>query len=298
MKKAIVLPAAALLGGAAGFFLRRWELTSAFESDTGLPIPGAPAFWALALWSAAVVGVLLLLLRGRHHEFSGGYDQAFDAKGNTVSVTVTVLSAFLLLGAGVSMLMAFPGAYEEALGTASLAANPRLSALLSLVPKGVMALLAVGSFFAVLALGRNGYRGQGKGTRSLPLLLPGYLAAFWLITAYQSHAGDPIRQDYIYKMFAILSILLAMCFMAGYSFEKGRFSRTALFSLLAVYFGLVTLADRPDLTTALLLGGFLLYLTAAAATLIRNDELRGGQHVPPQVKGETEINTEEITDEG
>lgn len=298
MKKAIVLPAAALLGGAAGFFLRRWELASAFESDTGLPIPGAPAFWALALWSAAMVGIVILLLRGRHHEFPGGYDQAFDAKGNTVCVTVTVLAAFLLLGAGVSMLMAFPRAYEEALATASMTANPRMGALLSLVPKGVMALLAVGSFFSMLALGRNSYRGQGKGTRSLPLLLPGYLAAFWLITAYQSHAGDPIRQDYIYKMFAILSILLAMCFIAGYSFEKGKFTRTALFSLLAVYFGLVILADGPDLTTALLLGGFLLYLTAAAAALISNDELRREQPASLQAEGETETNTEEITDEG
>ena len=43
MKKEILLPALAAAGGAAGFALRRWELATAFEPDTGLPIAGMPA---------------------------------------------------------------------------------------------------------------------------------------------------------------------------------------------------------------------------------------------------------------
>ncbi len=297
MRKAFILPAAALAGGAAGFFLRRWELSSAFETETGLPIPGAPAFWALVLWSAAVIAALLLLSRGRHHSFPRGYDQAFDAKGNTAYVTAMVLAAFLLLAAGGSMLMGLPAVYDEALAAAGMAANPRISALFSLFPKVLIALLSVGSFAALLALGRGGYRGEGKGKRSIALLVPGYLAAIWLITAYQAHAGDPIRQGYVYKIVAILCTLLAAYFMAGYSFEKGRFTRTVGAALAAVYFSMVTLADGHDLTAMLLFGGFILYLMAGVTTLICNDALRltQGEDLSPR---ETETTTEEITDEG
>ena len=35
MRKEILLPAVAVAGGGAGFVLRRWELATAFEADTG-----------------------------------------------------------------------------------------------------------------------------------------------------------------------------------------------------------------------------------------------------------------------
>ena len=44
MRNKFALPLTVLLGGAAGFLLRRWELASAFEADTGLPVSGA-ALW-------------------------------------------------------------------------------------------------------------------------------------------------------------------------------------------------------------------------------------------------------------
>ena len=68
MRKELVLPVTAAVSGAAGFFLRRWELASAFEADTGLPIPGMPATWALIALSAAAVltiGESPLLLSAR-----------------------------------------------------------------------------------------------------------------------------------------------------------------------------------------------------------------------------------------
>ena len=48
MRKDIFLPALAVAGGAAGFFLRRWQLASAYLPETGLFVHGAPA--TLALW--------------------------------------------------------------------------------------------------------------------------------------------------------------------------------------------------------------------------------------------------------
>ena len=43
MRKDIFLPALAVAGGAAGFFLRRWQLASAYLPETGLFVHGAPA---------------------------------------------------------------------------------------------------------------------------------------------------------------------------------------------------------------------------------------------------------------
>ena len=108
MRKEILLPAVAVAGGGAGFVLRRWELATAFEADTGLPIPGAPATLALIALSVAMAAVLALLCRGKYPSFTG-YDEAFQAKGNTLYATAMVLSAFLLLGAAVLMVLLCPG---------------------------------------------------------------------------------------------------------------------------------------------------------------------------------------------
>ena len=83
-----------------------WELATAFEADTGLPIPGAPATLALIALSVAMAAVLALLCRGKLPSFTG-YDEAFQAKGNTLYATAMVLSAFLLLGAAVLMVLSF-----------------------------------------------------------------------------------------------------------------------------------------------------------------------------------------------
>ena len=113
MRKEILLPAIAVVGGGAGFALRRWELATAFEADTGLPISGAPATMALIALSVVVAAVLLILsFMGKYPRFSG-YDQAFSAKDNTLYAMAGILSGFLLIGAGGLM------AYDFATG-----ANP------------------------------------------------------------------------------------------------------------------------------------------------------------------------------
>ena len=61
MRKEILVPAVAVIGGGAGFALRRWGLSTGFEPDTGLPIPGAPANLALIALSVAVAVLLVLL---------------------------------------------------------------------------------------------------------------------------------------------------------------------------------------------------------------------------------------------
>lgn len=225
MRKEILLPAVAVAGGGAGFVLRRWELATAFEADTGLPIPGAPATLALIALSVAMAAVLALLCRGKYPSFTG-YDEAFQAKGNTLYATAMVLSAFLLLGAAVLMVLSFVQ------GT-----NTVYTRLL-------LAALAAVSFFCVMQTAQNSFKGLDRGKYSFTLLMPAYTCCVWLIAAYQVRAGDPVQLDYVYELFAIIASLLGLYFHAGFSFERGRVFWAGLFSLLGIYFCLTTLG-RP-----------------------------------------------------
>lgn len=291
MRKSVVLPILAFVGGAGGFLLRRWELASAFEPDTGLPIPGAPAAWALIALSVAMLAVFMGLCRGKHNPFPKGYDGAFAAKGNTLYISAMVLSAALLLVSGVLELMGLSQAYATASMTQGI--NPMLSTL----PKALLAVLTLGCVFCVLSVGKNGYRGEGKGKFKAALLMPAYMACLWLISAYQTRAGDPVRQDYIYELLAIIAALLGFYFTAGFSFEKkGKVFFAALFSLMGVYLSLTTLADAHDLPTLLLYAFSILYLTAQVTALTYNDGRMPG--VSAASTPETEIETEETPDEG
>lgn len=270
MRKEIVLPSLAVGGGIVGLLLRRWELATAFEADTGLVTPNMPSTWALIIWSALLAAAFILLCRGKHRSFAGGYDAAFAAKGNTVYVTAMVLGGFLLLASAVLNYMGIPAAYAEAVAAAR-AGNAQTTPLFAVLPRAILGALAAVSFFCVLSTGRNNYRGEGKGKFSFSLLAPAYMGCIWLIAAYQVRAGDPVRQDYIYELFAIISSLLGLYFMAGFSFERAKVFRSSLFSLLGVYFSLVTLADGHELYVVLLYGFCILSLTANVTALLAND---------------------------
>ena len=270
MRKEIVLPSLAVGGGIVGLLLRRWELATAFEADTGLVTPNMPSTWALIIWSALLAAAFILLCRGKHRSFAGGYDAAFAAKGNTVYITAMVLAAFLLLASAVLNYIGIPAAYAEAVAAAR-AGNAQGTPLFNVLPRAILGALAAVSFFCVLSTGRNNYRGEGKGKFSFSLLAPAYMGCIWLIAAYQVRAGDPVRQDYIYELFAIISSLLGLYFMAGFSFERAKVFRSSLFSLLGVYFSLVTLADGHELYVVLLYGFCILSLTANVTALLAND---------------------------
>lgn len=252
MRKEILLPAVAAAGGVVGFAFRRWELATAFEADTGLPIDGAPATMALIVLSVVMAVVLALLCRGKYPAFSG-YDQAFQAKGNTAYATAGILSAFLLLAAAALLVYEFFQAGPDRVYTNLL-----------------VAALALAAGFCVMGTVQNNFKGLGRGKLNFTLLLPAYACCVWLIAAYQVRAGDPVQLDYVFELFAIIASLLGLYFHAGFSFERGRVFWAGLFSLLGIYFCLTTLADQHDLATTLLYGFAILYLLSSTVTLLYN----------------------------
>lgn len=273
MKKEILLPALAAAGGAAGFALRRWELATAFEPDTGLPIAGMPATYALAAVSAGMILALALLGRGEYAGLSGREDDSvFAAVGNSLYAMAALMAAFLLIGGGALMAASF------FTGRSVVFTRP------------ILAVLAAAAGVCLLPIVKSRFRGPARPRYDVLQLIPAYACCMWLVAAYQARAGDPVQLDYIYELAAVIASLLGLYYAAGFSFGRGKPFQFCLFSLLGVYFSLTTLADGHDLPSTLLYGFAAIYQLCCAWALLHNAAQPGG--------GERNVQeTEETPDE-
>lgn len=270
MRKDVILPGIAAVGGAVGFGLRRWQLHAGFEPDTGLAIPGAPASMALVACSAAVALLLLLLVWNTRERMN--WERAFaGAGGCQVYMTAMVLAAFLLLmSAGIEVL-AYPGALQSAKSAESWG----LRAAATVLPP-LRILLCLGGCPCVLLWSRNLYRGGEGGKESLPLLELCFLFCVWLVSNYQSCAADPVALDYIWEVLAICLSLLGLYYVASYSFLKEvRPRRAVMACLLGVFFSLTAMGGELSLSE-LLRGGFSVLFLSAHAALILQERPAGG----------------------
>lgn len=232
----VILPILlALAGGAGGFLLRRWELAAVFDAN-GLPVPwSAPSLLLIGL-SVVLAAVFAVLLRRPNYR-PADYNEAFSAKNSWLYLIGMALSAAAILFAGVVGL--------------------RYGGYCSLLCK-LTNILCLLSFVCILATAWSNF--QSKPLRfSLTLLVPGYTLCLWLVSAYQKQAADPVVLDYVYEMLAIICTLIGLYFSAGYSFGRPKFRRCALFSLLGIFFTLVTLADPHTTGDRLMLLFVLLY---------------------------------------
>ncbi len=282
MEKKFLPPILALLGGAAGFALRKWQLASGFEADTGLAIPGAPAAMVLMAFSALILLLLLLLCRGE--ESSLDWETAFAAgRQNALAATALVLSAMLLLASGGVEIVArsVNGLFSFEGETAFLRATALVLSTLRIV-------LGIGALPCVFFWTRALLRGEG-GRECLSTLEPCLLYCIWLISAYQTRSADPMVQDYLYEVLAIVASLLGLYYIAGHSFGCGKPRRALFFCLAGTYFCLVTLADVHPLADALRFLFAVLYLTAHAALILNHPPVER-QQLPAEAETEADEN--------
>lgn len=276
MRKNILPPILALLGGAAGFALRKWQLISGFEGDTGLAIPGAPA--AMILGCFSVFMVLCFLLLSWKQEKSLSWEVAFAAgQQNTLAITALVLSAMLLLSSGgveiinhsINAPLSYSG--ETAFAKAASAALPPLRILLCL-----------GGLPCCFLWSRAIFRGE-KGSECLSTLEPCLLYCVWLISTYQLRASDPVVQSYVYEVFAITSSLLGLYYIAGHSFSNGKPRWAVFFSLTGSYFSLVALASPHSMADLSRYLFAVLYLLTHAVLILNHPPVE-----PAPAEAETE----------
>lgn len=272
MLKAILLPVLAVFGGLGGFFLRRWELSSAFEAS-GLAIPWAPASLLLVGLSAVLALVFALLCRGSVNKLTT-YADAFSSSANWVYLIVAALAAAHLLIAGVS------GVIGDLNG-----GDPGLLRML-------LWIACILTFPCVVLTALTNFHAKGR-QYSLLLLVPAYMCCLWLVVAYQRRDADPVVLAYVYEMLAIICALLGFYFQAGFSFERAKVWRCAFFCLMSVYFSMVTLADGHDMVFLLLFLFSILYQLASVTVLLR----RAFCPIPKRLKTENNSIQEVIPDE-
>ena len=107
MKKYMLWPLLAVIGGGAAFVLRLLQRGTGFEADTGLPIPGNPYAVLLVIWFVIVAAGCLLAARATLP--ADREDPPLFPAGFSVSspglLTPAVMGIFLLAASGVADLL-------------------------------------------------------------------------------------------------------------------------------------------------------------------------------------------------
>lgn len=271
MKKQFLIPAAALAGGVLAFALRLAENLTAYEAETGLPIPGNHIHLILMLALAAAAAVLFLLARKLPAEEAPG--PAFPGAFSTESaglLTLPIMGVGLLAVSGVVDLLAGLGlgpAAQAVILTAEGAVFPRSCLLL-----GILALISAACLFPAAASCRRGRRQDGANAMGSLLLAPPICAVARLVLTYRENSVDPTLASYDVELLALVFLTLALYRLSSFAFRSGRTGRFALYAGVAVVLCLATLADGHLLSDTLfyaggavtLLGFLLLRLSAPA----------------------------------
>lgn len=246
MKKEILLPAAAWLGGIGGFALRRWELAEAYDPQLRL-MQTVPATWLLWVLSGVLLALFAFGCRGMRKDLTA--KQWFYAPV-TGYVMLMVISGFVLMASG------FAGLWQQ---------RVLLEKDTMFLLTGILCLLGG---MCVLMAGRSVYRGQWDKNAPLLFMGPSFATLVWLIAAYQRCARQPETSLYIWQMLSGVAVVLAVYGMVTLAVGKGGAGRACLFSLMAISLTLTTLADGFDLPFVLMYLFGLIYLTAQSWMLL------------------------------
>ena len=260
MRKDIILPGLALLGGAAGFALRRWQLASAWRPEAELFTHGAPATLALlGVLGAVLLALLALTLeeRRRPENFLAAF--ACPQEGQ-----LTVLAAAGLLMA-IAGLLGLGDAFGQWQNRALEAAAEPMSSLASQV---VTCLLALPGALGLLQMGRGAYRNEDSDTMSLLAPLPALSGLAWLFTTHLRHGSEPVLMGYGFGLAAAGLLMLAHYYCAGFFFGRSKPRRAVFCALAGAVLGLTALADGPAWWEAALTLAFCLSALALARALL------------------------------
>ena len=260
MRRDIVLPVLAVAGGVAGFFLRRWQLASAYDPETELFVHSAPATGAL-LGLTALLALAFLLAVLKKKEGLDDFLPAFGSPG-TGQMTIFAAAGLLMMAAGMAGL--FSGL--RAIQLWQLA--PEEYQLSTLATRLLAAALCLPAGNAVLLMGRMAYRGELDKLACFLSPFPALAALVWLFSTHLEHGTEPVLMKYALGLFAALLLTLAHYCVAGFLYGKPRPRGTLFFALTGVALGITSLADGPDLFTAAATAAFSLSALGFARALL------------------------------
>lgn len=259
MKKPVVLPIVAVVGGLLGLAARQVQLRTAFEPGTGLPIQGSAASYAL--WGVLLLTALVLfvLSQGKHRTFEKCYTSAFGTT-SMVWLSGELAGAALLVLAGFCSVEAFVSAPIDEFTAAKTVSifRPIL---------GVACLAAAAGIWFTVQATRSGRRQ----TESLWLLMPGVVGCLWVLCNYQTWAQEPVMEHYFCLMLVALVAMVTCVSAAGFAFGKGKVSGTVFGCFFGGCLCIVSLCDGLALCDVALLLGMGFYLLSMGGILLTND---------------------------
>jgi len=207
-------------GGAAlaAALLRRWQLASAFEPETGLAIPGAQA--SVILTCVVLMAGAWFILLSLHQPVTKGpmapgqahrWDMVFLDAGDPVFPILEVAAALLAVLAVPVLFVVGVGQFQ--LYQAAVDAGvqpPSNNGMLTLATAAGALLAALG----LLQMGRDGLRPGRRGKGGFSAALPGVAGCVWLMESFRAHAANPVRWDYAPQL---LAIVLGMAFYMDFA---------------------------------------------------------------------------------
>lgn len=289
----------------AAALLRRWQLASAFEPDTGLATPGAQASVILVCLLVMAGAWLILLAMGRGGpEPAHRWDMVFVTRGDPVFPALTVASAALaalavpvLFVVGVDQFQLYQMAREAG------AQPPSNNGMLTLATAAGALLAALG----LLQMGRDGLRPGRRGKGGFSAALPGAAGCVWLMESFRAHAANPVQWDYAPQLIAIVAGMGFYMDFAGMSAGAPRPRRLLWMAGMTVILSAAPLATvLAELSARLAVGGSLLAAETGDALLLLSQLLAAAGvlwRLPPYLEHSARPSPEEasieeeITDE-
>lgn len=279
MKKTVLFPAAALVGGMAAFLLRFLQNRTGFDS-LGLPvsgnIPGAALVVLLIL-----MAVLLLVLSRKLSSAGRTFPEAFSVE-NSSQLFMPVAGSLLIALAGLADLYEGLTA-NNLLAQIQSAADPYSSAIpealvsagfpsASQLVLGVVSLLTAAALFLSVLSCRKWAAAQSSA--GLFLLVPPVALVARLVMTYRLDSVNPALEAYYVEVLALIFLTLAFYRLSSFAFGDGRITRFALYAGLAVVCAAAALADGgPHLSSLLLYaGGMLTVLGFLLLLFVRPDD--------------------------
>ena len=258
MRKDVFLPLLALLGGGAGFALRRWQWAAAYEEQTRLFRSGDPSGIALVALTAAMAVLFVVLTRGG--VVPGSYAQAFYCPSAGYSVLMTAGGLLMLVSGVLGLLEGKEQLVQWQNGSTPVTPVMIFLTAVLLIPAGA----------AGLMLGKGNSTGALAANHPLLAALPAYALLPWIVSLYQVNSRQPALMLFMFTMLAVICGELGFYNAACFAFGLPRPRMCLVTSLLAVVLLLTSLADRPSFFCAVMSLGCVLLLLAQSYALLRS----------------------------
>ena len=249
---AFFMPFFALLAGAAGFFMRRLEWMTVFNS-AGLPERGAALTYALIGLAALflLVSLVFSIFVATRHRALKGFENAYGTDSLAYPFSFGII--------GLIWLAATVMYFLEVRATGNV---PVITIYFSIF-SGISAISA--AFFAV-----EMYNDPRRKSVFALSVIPTLFLCFWLVLVYRDNASNPILLGYAYQVLAIIASALAFYFTSGFVYGKPAPGKTVFFYSMSVFFCAVTIADSHNIMIRVIFGSVLLMNLLYLSKLVRN----------------------------